>query len=121
MVEALEQKQEELKKRLKIVKELDVNRGVPKVLYFFENPEKVKGVWLDVVTVSGNTLSIEGNCMDLNALYRFVGKIDKDLGKVTFKEAELKVYEDKDTGLFFRYYNFRVDAELRNGVSLKAL
>ncbi|GEM_PF-1006850 len=111
----LDKKRQELSKMLKVVKELDAKRGVPKVLYFFADPSKVKGVWFETISITGDSLKIEGNCITLETLHNFLSRVDKELGEITFKEAQLKSYESKSLGLTFQYYSFIIEVRLKKG------
>ncbi|RUM44375.1 MAG: hypothetical protein DSY35_02215 [Desulfurobacterium sp.] len=113
----LREKQQELERKLSIVRELSEKRKVPSFLYFFADPENMQGVWLTALSVKGNRLELQGNCRTLDEMYRFIDKVDKKLGTVTFKEAELKTFEEEKLNLKINFYNFRLSAELKNGVS----
>jgi len=114
--EILREKQQELKRKLSIVRELSEKRKVPPFLYFFISPENIKGIWLTAMSVKGNRLEIQGNCRTLEEMYHFIDRIDKNLGTVTFKEAKLKTFKEDKLNLQINFYNFRISVELRNGV-----
>jgi type IV pilus assembly protein PilN len=107
----------ELQKKLAVVKELEKKRYVPQFLYFFGNEKNVAGVWLDSVSYHGNSLSIEGNSLNLEYLYSFIRKLDNNLGTVFFKGASLQSMELKNLNKKVDYYKFQVNVELKDGVS----
>ncbi|TCK06478.1 PilN domain-containing protein [Phorcysia thermohydrogeniphila] len=113
----LREKQQELERKLAIVRELSERRKVPAFLYFFADPENMQGVWLTSLAVKGNQLELEGNCKTLEEMYRFIDKVDRKLGTVTFKEAKLETFEEEKLNFKVNYYNFSLSAELKNGVS----
>jgi len=113
----LREKQQELERMLSIVRELSERRKVPPFLYFFADPQNLQGVWLTALSVKGNKLELEGNCKTLKEMYRFIDKVDKNLGTVTFKGAKLKTFEDEKLNFRIDFYNFQLSAELKNGVS----
>ena len=113
----LREKQQELERKLSIVRELSERRKVPPFLYFFADPENVQGVWLTSLSIKGNRLELEGNCKTLEEMYRFIDKVDRKLGTVTFREAKLDTIEEEKLNLRVDYYNFQLSVELKNGVS----
>ena len=90
-------------------------RKVPPYLYFFADPNYVQGVWLTALSVKGKRLDLEGNCKTLEEMYQFIDKLDKNLGTVTFRGAELKTFEEEKLNIRVDYYNFQLGVELKNG------
>ncbi len=113
----LTQQKDELQKKLAVVKELERKRYVPQFLYFFGDKKNTTGIWFNSISYRENSLSLEGNSINLEYLYGFIGKLDGSLGTVLFKNADLQTMELRDPSRKINYYRFQINLELKNGIS----
>ena len=105
-------KKAELNRKLEVISQLDKSRNVPTYLYFFANPSNVKGIWLETLSEKNNkNMLISGCSYNLNDLSNFLKKVSENLGRITFKKAVRKTYQNKDLKLKINYYSFQVNVE----------
>jgi len=108
-------KRKELQKKLRVVSTLERGRQVPKPLYFFGNPENVKDIWLDILTVSPKKVAVVGNIWNVDEFPNFLKKVEEEVGRVLFRRTERVDYTNEETGFKATYYKFEFEAERRNG------
>ena len=106
-----------LQEKLAVVSKLDKNRKVPRFLYFFADPENVKGIWLNSLDYSGRKLVISGGTLDILRFPNFLSVTEEKLGRVLFRSTERQVYENKELNFKQIYYKFNFGVELRNGTA----
>ena len=107
----------ELQRKLTIVSRLDKNRKVPQFLYFFANPENVKGIWLNSLDYSGRKLVVSGGTLNIQRFPNFLSITEEKLGRVLFRSTERQVYENRELNFKQVYYKFNFGVELKNGTA----
>ena len=106
---------EELEKKLSIVEKLEKDRGVPKFLYFFLEKNNVDGIWLEVLSLKGKKLNIEGNAQNMEKLYRFLKAIELNLGKAYLEDVKLETIPLKRINKKIEYLHFLLSVEIEDG------
>lgn len=89
-VEDYKGKKSELERKIKIINDLKLNqRGPVKVMDNISRslPELL---WLDHLTMGGNTIEIDGRAFNTNAVANFIENLDKvpEFGEPTLKDAQ---------------------------------
>jgi hypothetical protein len=110
---------DKLKRKLSVVSELERKRHVPYFLYFFANPQNLKGIWLEQVRYDLHTLKVSANALDVKYIPPFFDSIEKKLGTVKLKNVERKTYKGKE--IVLNYYHFEFDVRLYNGSNHRSL
>jgi len=110
-------KRRRLQEKLKIVSSLDRGREVPKPLYFFADPEAVKDVWLDNLSLKSAKVKVKGNIWSVKKFPDFLEKVEERIGRVLFKETERAEYRNDKINFRTTYYKFEFEAERSNGIS----
>jgi len=106
---------EELEKKLSIVEKLEKDRGVPKFLYFFLEKNNVDDIWLEVLSLKGKKLNIEGNAQNMEKLYRFLKAIELNLGKAYLEDVKLETIPLKRINKKIEYLHFLLSVEIEDG------
>jgi len=101
-----------LKRKLEIISELDRRRKVPGFLYYFgDRKNLISGVWLDSLDQKGKTLVLKGGSFNLKLISKFLANVERDLGKVIFKNT--KLVSEKAPGGEVKYYKFQFTVEMK--------
>jgi type IV pilus assembly protein PilN len=90
-VENFEQLNKTFDQRNKIIEQLSKNKSVPVILLDEVSNLLPRGVWLDRMTVSGNTIKLDGHGFTNSDIVAFVDKI-----KASKKFADVYLTQSKD-------------------------
>ncbi|ADU96867.1 Fimbrial assembly family protein [Thermovibrio ammonificans HB-1] len=113
----LKKLEQELKHKLSVVSELERKRHVPQFLYFFGNPDYVKGIWLTELSSKGKLLHVKGATFNVKRVPLFLQYVETNLGNVVFRETKRKVFSDRRLRLNIPYYQFNFSVEMKNGAA----
>jgi type IV pilus assembly protein PilN len=106
------EKEKILKAKLKVISELEERRKVPGFLYYFgDRKNLISGVWLDSLDQKGKALVLKGSSFNLKLISRFLANVERDLGKVIFKNT--KLVSEKMPGGEVKYYKFQFTVEMK--------
>jgi len=104
---------DKLRVKLSVVNELERRRHVPEFLYFFSDPQNLRGIWLEQLRYDLDTLRITACTLDVRYISLFFKNIERKLGAVQLKKIERRIYKGKN--VTSNYYRFNFDVELYHG------
>jgi len=116
-VEDYKGKKSELERKIKIINDLKLNqRGPVKVMDNISRslPELL---WLDHLTMGGNTIEIDGRAFNTNAVANFIENLDK---VPEFGEPTLKDTQEQTGGIYKFQINFNYNFAPLAGQNAKA-
>jgi len=107
-------KKRELKEKLAVVEALNNNREVPKALYFFNFTQTPQNITMRRLAINGAEIEVSGETEELTNLANFIQEIEKNIGRVKFKQS-FRWQTIPIEGIEKPIYRFELKVEQENG------